>query len=144
MFKPALELSADDVDSVYRTNVLGAFLCMREAARRMRESGGGRIVNFGSISANRPLRENAAYAPTKAALRSLSDIFNEELKASGIRVTYLCLGAVYTPIWHGRPGFSESDMLARADVASAVSYIFSQPPHVRVDEMTMVPPRGVL
>src|SRR5690349_10618712 len=48
VWKPLLELEEAEWDRVIDTNLKGCFLCTQRAARRMRESGGGRIVNIGS------------------------------------------------------------------------------------------------
>src|SRR4051794_31097896 len=47
-WKPLLELEESEWDRVLDTNLKGCFLCTQRAARRMKDSGGGRIVNIGS------------------------------------------------------------------------------------------------
>jgi NADP-dependent 3-hydroxy acid dehydrogenase YdfG len=69
---------------------------------------------------------------------------NHELSGAGIRTTLLTLGAVFTPIWEAREGFSASAMLSVDDVAAAVKNIVELPLHVRIDDMTLLPPKGIL
>jgi NAD(P)-dependent dehydrogenase (short-subunit alcohol dehydrogenase family) len=144
IFKPLVELSLDDWDFVVSTNLTGAFLCTRSAIRHMLPRGGGRIVHIGSVADHKPLPSNGAYGCSKAGLRMQTQIINEEHKSQGIRATLVSLGAVYTDAWKSRPEFSPSEMLGVQDVASVIAGILSQPPHVRIDEMVVVPPKGIL
>jgi NAD(P)-dependent dehydrogenase (short-subunit alcohol dehydrogenase family) len=144
IFKPLSELSLDDWNFVVSTNLTGAFLCTRAAIRHMLPRGGGRIVHIGSVADHTPLPSNGAYGCSKAGLRMLTQIINAEHKLNGIRATLLSLGAVYTDIWKSLPQFSPSDMLSVQDVASIIAGILANPPHVRVDELLVVPPKGIL
>ena len=56
---PTVELSAEDMQRVLSVNVIGPFLCAREAMKRMKLNGGGRIVNIGSISSSSPRPDSA-------------------------------------------------------------------------------------
>ena len=144
VFKPFCELTPADWRSMLEVNVLGAFLVSRAAAQTMSLSGGGRIIHFGSVANTRALDGSAGYGASKAALGMMCRSMNHELSGAGIRTTFLTLGAVYTPIWAGRVGYSASDMLSVADVAAAVKGIVESPLHVRIDEMTLLPPKGIL
>jgi NAD(P)-dependent dehydrogenase (short-subunit alcohol dehydrogenase family) len=73
-------------------NVLGPMYCIREAARSMRQRGGGDIVNISSESVRRPYPYLSVYAATKAALETLSEGLREELRPDGIRVGVLRSG----------------------------------------------------
>jgi NAD(P)-dependent dehydrogenase (short-subunit alcohol dehydrogenase family) len=61
-----------DFDRVLKTNVAGPFLCAREAMRYMSKTGGGRIINNGSISAHVPRPGSASYTVSKHALLGLT------------------------------------------------------------------------
>jgi NAD(P)-dependent dehydrogenase (short-subunit alcohol dehydrogenase family) len=144
VFKPLADLTLEDWNLVVATNLTGAFLCSRAAIRHMRTRGGGRIVHIGSVADHTPLAGNGAYGCSKAGVRMLTQIINEECKGDGIRATLLSLGAVYTDIWKSRPEFSAADMLSVSDVAEVIAGILAQPPHVRIDETIMLPPKGIL
>lgn len=144
VFAPLSELSAEDWRRTIDVNLTGAFLCAREAFKRMKAHGGGRIIHMGSVSDHLALVHNAAYAASKHGLRGLTGVLNEEGKASSIRATLLSLGAVYTSFWHSRPEFSSSDMLSVDDVAQSIWEIAQKPLNVRVDELRLLPPKGVL
>lgn len=144
VFKPVAETTLEEWHRVIDTNLTGVFLCSREAFKRMRTQGGGRIINIASVAGCIPLAENGAYGASKYAVRGFSQILNEEGKDYNIRVSTVTPGAVYTDIWAGRPGFDRCHMLQPEDVAQTVLDIASRPLHVRIDEVTILPPKGVL
>jgi glucose 1-dehydrogenase len=92
--KPALELSADDFDSIFSVDVRGAFLCAQAAARAMGEAGGV-IVNITSVHEHVPRPGFALYAPAKAALGMMTRSLALEL-APAIRVVSVAPGAIAT------------------------------------------------
>jgi NAD(P)-dependent dehydrogenase (short-subunit alcohol dehydrogenase family) len=144
VFAPLSELSMADWRRTIDVNLTGAFLCSREAFQRMKAHGGGRIIHMGSVSDHLTLVHNAAYAASKHGLRGLTGVLNEEGKDSSIRATLISLGAVYTSFWHSRPEFSPADMLSVDDVAQSIWEIARKPLNVRVDEIRLLPPKGVL
>jgi glucose 1-dehydrogenase len=90
--KPALELTADDFDSVFAVDVRGAFLCAQAAARAIGEQGGV-IVNITSVHEHVPRPGFAVYAPAKAALGMITRSLALEL-APAIRVVSVAPGAI--------------------------------------------------
>ncbi|WP_426732664.1 SDR family oxidoreductase [Myxococcus faecalis] len=143
-FTPIEETSLADWRRSLDVNLTGAFLCAREAFKRMKAHGGGRIVHIGSVSDHLTLPMNGAYAASKHGLRGLTGVLNAEGKDHAIRATLLSLGAVYTAFWKTRPEFSPADMLSVDDVAESIWEIARKPLHIRVDELRLVPSKGVL
>ena len=92
--KPALELTAEDFDSIFSVDVRGAFLCAQAAAGAMEEDGGV-IVNITSVHEHVPRPGFALYAPAKAALGMLTRSLALEL-APAIRVVAVAPGAIAT------------------------------------------------
>lgn len=96
------ELSAERIEHMLRTNVLGAFLCAREAVRRMstRYGGsGGAIVNVSSRAAVLGgANEYVDYAASKAALDALTVGLAREVAAEGVRVNAVRPGLIETEI----------------------------------------------
>lgn len=115
-----------------------------EAETRSQGLAGGRIINIGSVSGYIPIPENGVYGASKYAVRGLSYILNEEGKGHNIRVSIVNPGAVYTDIWQGREGFDPEDMLQPEDIAATILDIAQRPLHVRIDEVNILPPKGVL
>jgi NAD(P)-dependent dehydrogenase (short-subunit alcohol dehydrogenase family) len=92
--KPALDLTAEDFDSIFSVDVRGAFLASQAAARAMREEGGV-IVNITSVHEHVPRPGFALYAPAKAALGMLTRSLALEL-APRVRVVSVAPGAIAT------------------------------------------------
>jgi NAD(P)-dependent dehydrogenase (short-subunit alcohol dehydrogenase family) len=143
-FKPLCETTLEEFESNLRTNLTGSFLCAREAMKRMKLKGGGRIIQIGSISDHLTLSENGAYAASKFGVRALVGVINEEGKAHHIHASLISPGATLTEIWKGREGFDPSDMIEPTEIARTVSDILSRPLGVRIDEVRILPTRGVL
>ena len=85
--------SEETWDRVMDTNLKGTFFCSTEAARLMRASGGGSIVNVSSVVAARGLRNLAAYGASKGGINALTIQLAGELAADGIRVNAFAPGA---------------------------------------------------
>jgi len=100
--KPLHETSWDEWDRVLRSNLHGAFLCGREAARRMLASGkGGRIVNISSVheeACNVP--DDGPYCVAKGGVRNLTRSMALELGPHGITVNDVAPGMILTPMNH--------------------------------------------
>ena len=84
---------------VIETNLLGAFLLCREAAKRMRQCGGGAIVIVGSNTATRAIRDRCAYISSKGGLASLVRSMAIELGRFGIRANCLVPGSIKSIRW---------------------------------------------
>ncbi|QGZ94914.1 SDR family NAD(P)-dependent oxidoreductase [Terricaulis silvestris] len=111
---PLLDCSTDEVREIFNINVLGAFIVMREAARKMADQGAGDIINIASDGALRGLPRMSAYAASKHALLGLSRSARLELRPLGIRVLCVCPGAINTTILgEGVEGAINSESLAQ-------------------------------
>jgi NAD(P)-dependent dehydrogenase (short-subunit alcohol dehydrogenase family) len=127
------------------TNLTGPFLVTRLLVPEMRRRGAGHIVTIGSVSDHVAFPGSAAYAASKYGLRGLHEVLAAELAASGVRTTLVSPGPVNTAIWDAvdpdaRRGFTKrKDMLHAPDVAAAVLYAVTQPEHVVVTEIRLVP-----
>ena len=94
---PAIELGADDFDTIFDVDVRSAFLLAREAAMAMRDQGGGgSIVNITSVHEHVPRPGFALYASAKAALGMLTRSLALEWAPEGIRVNAVAPGLVAT------------------------------------------------
>ena len=104
------EMSAGRFERVFGTNITGAFLCAREAVRRMstRHGGhGGVIVNVSSVAASLGSpNEYVDYAASKGAVDTLTVGLAREVATEGIRVNAVRPGVIYTEIHAsgGEPG----------------------------------------
>ena len=76
----------ESYETIFKTNVQGTFLMLRETAKQMSRSGGGRIINFTSIANPLNLEGEAIYAASKAAVESLTKTAAKELAPMDITV----------------------------------------------------------
>ncbi len=89
-------------ERILRTNLTGAFLCARAAARAMIErKRGGRIINVSSVHEDLPMPNNAAYCASKGGMRMLMRTLALELAPHGITVNDIAPGAIATRINRG-------------------------------------------
>ena len=96
--RAAIDVPAAEWDSVIAPTLTGAFLVAQAAARRMRTSGGGSIVNIASILGERVAKGLAAYAASKAGLIQLTKALALEWAPIGIRVNALAPGYIETDL----------------------------------------------
>lgn len=93
-----LDATEDDWDRALAVNAKGTFLCSAAAARSMTASGGGSIINQGSVAALVGIASFASYCAAKGAVVSLTRAMAVDLAPHGIRVNVICPGTVYTPL----------------------------------------------
>ncbi|XP_020191815.1 NADPH-dependent aldehyde reductase-like protein, chloroplastic [Aegilops tauschii subsp. strangulata] len=91
--------STADFDNVFAVNTRGAFLCLREAANRLRRGGGGRIVAVSSTLAATLLPGYAAYAASKAAVEAMVRVAAKELGSARVTVNCVAPGPVATELF---------------------------------------------
>jgi len=138
------ELTPESWKKVMGANLDGAFYCIHYALPAMIARKQGHIININSISGLRasPLG-GTAYAASKFGMTALATGLQAEEKDSGIRVTSIHPGEVDTPILEQRPqplsDEHRSRILKPEDVARAVLFVASQPPHVSIPELIIKP-----
>ena len=86
VFKPLVEMELDELEGVYRTNVFGAFLMAREAARQFVKQESGELINISSTSGLKGGRGSTAYSSSKFALRGMTECWRDELRRHNVRV----------------------------------------------------------
>jgi 3-oxoacyl-[acyl-carrier protein] reductase len=93
---PLFELTGDELDGMFRTNLTGAIFMIRECARDMLARGRGRVVNIASTAGIRGEAEHAHYAASKGALFALTRSLVGELSPRGVTVNLVSPGWVVT------------------------------------------------
>jgi NADP-dependent 3-hydroxy acid dehydrogenase YdfG len=119
--------------SMVLTNVYGAALTIRASLPALIESR-GHLLLAGSVAGRRALA-GSLYSATKWAVTALGESARLELDGTGVRVTLIEPGMVDTPFFDDRP----TDALTPDDIARAVIFAVSQPPHVDVNEILVRP-----
>lgn len=128
-------INIDDFDRTVRTNLRGAFLCTQRAFAWMKDHGGGRIINNGSIAATRPRPAAATYAATKAAIASLTVSTNLDGRPYNIRATELDIGNARTDLLGS---FTSSEpMFDATRAAQLLASVAELPLDVCVDQLTV-------
>lgn len=140
----ALDKDYIDWEYVVRTNLLGYIGCVQEAAHRMKERGGGHIVNIGSMSADVREEGSSVYVATKAGIQGFSEALRKEVNKFGIKVTLIEPGKTGTDMQDSTPEEqrreeAEGKMLRAEDVAACVYYCLTQPKRCDVVEVRLRP-----
>lgn len=136
-----------DWEEMWRVNVMALSLCCQLALRHF-PADGGRIVNVSSMSGHRVPPTGGFYAPTKFAVRAVTEAMRSELKAAGSPVQVACVspGFVDTPLleqyFRGREDVLQKTrdsmmMLSPEDVAGAILVILEAPPNVEIGDILL-------
>ena len=96
VMKSTAELSVEDWRQTIETNLSGAFYCSREALRRMKNRGGGYIINIGSLAGKNAFAGGAAYNASKFGLNGLSEAMMLDHRYDNVRVSHIMPGSVDT------------------------------------------------
>ena len=130
----AMTLKEEDFDKVVDTNLKGAFLCIKAAARPMMRARYGRIVSLTSVVALRGNPGQVNYCASKAGLIGMTKSLARELGSRGITVNAVAPGYIDTDMTAGMPDTAKEAMLAAiplsrpgqpGDVARAVAFLAS-------------------
>lgn len=96
--KPALSITDEDYDHILDINLRGVFILSREVGRGMVERGSGCQINIASLTSDRPLKNVAPYAISKAGVASMTRAFALEWGGAGVRVNGLAPGFILTDL----------------------------------------------
>jgi NADP-dependent 3-hydroxy acid dehydrogenase YdfG len=116
------------------TNVYGAALTIRASIPALRESRGHLLLT--SSVAGRRVLPGSMYSCTKHAVTAMGEAARQDLNDTGVRVTLIEPGMTDTPFFEKPPA---ENLLQDEDIARAVLYALSQPPHVDVNEIMIRP-----
>jgi NADP-dependent 3-hydroxy acid dehydrogenase YdfG len=115
------------------TNVYGAALTVRATIPALRDSRGHLLLT--SSVAGRRVLPGSLYSCTKHAVTAMGEAARQDLHGTGIRVTVVEPGMTDTPFFDQRPEHA----LRAEDIARAVLFALSQPPHMDVNEILIRP-----
>ena len=123
----------DSWKTMVEVNILGVAYTLRASLTALKESR-GHVVITGSVAGRRTIA-GSMYSATKWAVSAIGYGLREELEGSGVRVTLLEPGMVDTPFFDE----PKPDALKADDIARSVVYALTQPAHVDVHELMVLP-----
>lgn len=135
---PVDEMTLAEWDQVVGACLTGTFLCSRRAFAAMRAQGGGRILNIGSISAQRPRENSAAYAAAKFGVWGLTQSIALEGRPWGIVCSCLHPGNVAVERRRDNPLDTEP-MMSVETIAHVAFTMLTLPPEVNLLEAICLP-----
>jgi 3-hydroxy acid dehydrogenase / malonic semialdehyde reductase len=137
-----------DWDEMIDTNVKGLLYVTRAVVPGMVARGRGHIVNLGSTAGRMTYPNGAVYCATKAAERSMTEGLREDLLGTPLRVTTVDPGMVETEFSEVRfrgdktraaKVYENVTPLTPDDIADAIHYAVTRPPHVNISEILLTP-----
>ena len=146
---PFEQSKAEDWRTMVEVNLLGLLYCTHAAVPAMREQGGGTIVNVSSVAGRFARAGAGVYNLTKFGVGAFSEALRQEVVDAKIRVVIVEPGFVDTEL----QGHNEGEVLEAVekmreeigevlhadDIAGAVLYAVSRPPHMSVNEVLIRP-----
>ena len=142
---PFEDTTIAEFDAQLTANLRGPWLVARAFVPMMRAAGRGLVITVGSVADHTAFPGNAAYAASKFGVRGLHETLVAEYRSSGVRFTLISPGPTDTAAWDAvdpdsREGFTpRARMLRPEDVAGAVAFAATRPPHVQVDWLRLGP-----
>jgi len=142
------EGDVDDWEKMIDTNVKGLLFVTRAIVPGMIKRGEGHIINIGSIAGSQFYPKGNVYSATKAAVFALTNTLRIDLNGTSVRVSTVDPGLVETEFsivrFHGdaeKAGKTYEGMtpLTGDDIADAVLYCATRPPHVNIQQVVLTP-----
>jgi NADP-dependent 3-hydroxy acid dehydrogenase YdfG len=125
-FVDVANMTPEQWSEVIDTNITGVFNACHAALPRLRERGGGFIVNISSLAGSNPFAGGAAYCASKSGLNAFSEALMQEVRYDDIRVSCILPGSVATR-FSGSEAKGGDWKIAPEDVADVVMSLLHQP-----------------
>ncbi len=147
--EPAQQASLDDWQTMIDTNCTGLVQVTHALLPGMVERKRGHVINIGSVAGSWPYAGGNVYGATKAFVRQFSLNLRADLHGTGVRVTDvepgLCGGTEFSNVrFHGDDAraanvYANVQPLTAEDIANSVHWIATQPAHVNVNRIELMP-----
>ncbi len=136
------EMTVEEFDRIIAVNLRGPFVLARAALGRMREAGGGQIVNIVSTAAKRAWANASGYHASKWGLLGLSHAMHVEGREVNVKVTAVVAGGMRTPFLLDRfPDIDTATLQDPRTVAQTVRFVLAQPAESVIPEVMVLPLR---
>jgi 3-oxoacyl-[acyl-carrier protein] reductase len=138
------EVTPDEWDLIFNTNLRGPYLMIRSLAPLMIAARSGHIINISSLAGRNPLPKGAAYSASKWGLNGLTYSVSEELREYNIRVSVVAPGSINTDFddHSGKGAASGKDpkkKLQPDDIAAVIAMLVTQSPQCFISEVLVRP-----
>ncbi|MEQ3654236.1 MAG: SDR family oxidoreductase [Dokdonia sp.] len=143
------KLKTDEWEKMVDVNIKGVLNGVSAVLPELKKNKGGDIINISSMAAHRYFPGGAVYCATKSAVKMFSEGLRQELAPKyGINVTSIEPGAVATQltdtitdedILEKMEEMMEMETLQSEDIANAIYYSLTQPQHVNINDVYIVP-----
>lgn len=142
-------IDIDRVCEMVRVNVEAAFRLAYCAVRHFQQRGRGHLVNVSSVMGTKVRATAGAYSGTKYALEALSEALRMELAKTDVQVSCVEPGLVLTEFHQHWPVHPTESMeipnpLQPEDIARCVRFLLTQPAHVRIPRLMVLPGEHVI
>jgi 3-hydroxy acid dehydrogenase/malonic semialdehyde reductase len=147
--EPAAEADLDQWEQMIETNCTGLVTMTRALLPQMVARGTGHIVNLGSAAGTYPYPGANVYGATKAFVHQFSLNLRSDLHGTGVKVTCvepgLAGGTEFSDVRFGGDSgraasvYAGTQPLTADDIAAAIEWATSQPPHVNVNRIELMP-----
>src|ERR1041384_231475 len=138
----------EDWEGMMQSNVLGVLRMTRAALPLLPHDDGASIINVGSHADRAPYDGGSAYCGAKAAAAQITRVLRMELCGTGIRVSLIAPGLAETEfsvvrfkgdVARAKKVYEGTLPLVGRDIAEALLWVASRPPHGNIDEMVVKP-----
>jgi 3-hydroxy acid dehydrogenase / malonic semialdehyde reductase len=147
--EPAHRADLTDWDDMLDTNCRGLVHCTRAVLPGMVARGRGHVINIGSVAGTYPYPGGNVYGATKAFVRQFSLNLRSDLHGTGVRVTCvepgMCEGTEFSLVRfdgdtdRAAAVYDGMRALTADDIAETVHWVATQPPHVNVNTIELMP-----
>ncbi|MEQ2528356.1 SDR family oxidoreductase [Bacillaceae bacterium CLA-AA-H227] len=145
VFDSVIDSRTEDFDRMIKVNLRGTYLTCKYFGKHMVENGEGHILNLSSIAGTTALQGCGGYSASKFGVMGLTKVLQTELRHRGIQVTSVVPGSVSSTFWDEiEPKPEVSNMIPVESIARHFIYLINQPKGAFVDEITIMPPLGIL
>jgi sepiapterin reductase len=139
-----LELKAEDLDYVFKTNLTGTFLLTQSVFKQMSKQKSGHIVFVTSVAAKKPFEQSSIYCMSKYGQLGLVEVLRLNAYNVGVRVTNVLPGATFTAMWGDVDPKMKEKMMPVESVAQSIVDAIRLPPPANLDEIVVRPMSGDL
>ena len=137
VFKSTADLTPEEWHRTIDLNLNGVFYCSHEALPRMKNRGGGYIINISSLAGKNPFAGGAAYNASKFGLNGFSEAMMLDHRHDNVRVSYVMPGSVDTDF--GPRAGAASWKIQSEDIAEVVMMLLRMPERTLVSRVEIRP-----